>query len=78
MCQWVELAMLQLLLKLHIFISSFRYEWLVSEMLLFQGDVVRQLKASKAEKSTIDAEVAKLLDLEKKLSLATGTKPNDK
>ncbi|CAB3990994.1 methionine--tRNA ligase, cytoplasmic-like, partial [Paramuricea clavata] len=34
-----------------------------------QGDVVRQLKASKAEKSTIDAEVAKLLDLEKKLSL---------
>ena len=36
----------------------------------FQGDVVRQLKANKAaEKSTIDAEVAKLVDLEKKLSL---------
>ena len=46
-------------------------------MLSFQGDVVRQLKASKAEKSTIDAEVAKLLDLKKKLSLATGTNTND-
>ena len=38
---------------------------------------MRQLKASKAEKSTIDAEVAKLLDLKKKLSLATGTNTND-
>ena len=47
-------------------------------MLLFQGDVVRQLKANKAEKSTIDAAVAKLLDLEKKLSPATGTNPNEK
>ena len=42
-----------------------------------QGDVVRQLKANKAEKSIIDAEVAKLLDLKKKLSLATGANPND-
>ncbi|CAB4003064.1 methionine--tRNA ligase, cytoplasmic-like [Paramuricea clavata] len=43
-----------------------------------QGDVVRQLNANKAEKSTIDAAVAKLLDLEKKLSPATGTNPNEK
>ena len=46
-------------------------------MFLFQGNVVRQLKENKADKSTIDAEVAKLLDLKKKLSSATGTNAND-
>ena len=46
-------------------------------MFLFQGNVVRQLKENKADKSTIDAEVAKLLDLKKKLSSAAGTNTND-
>ena len=46
-------------------------------MFLFQGNVVRQLKENKADKSTIDAEVAKLLDLKKKLCSATGTNTND-
>lgn len=46
-------------------------------MFLFQGNAVRQLKENKADKSTIDAEVAKLLDLKQKLSSATGTTAND-
>ena len=33
---------------------------------------MRELKTSKAEKSLVDAEVAVLLDLKKKLSIATG------
>ena len=33
---------------------------------------MRELKANKAEKITIDKEVAKLLDLKKQLSLAEG------
>ena len=37
-----------------------------------QGDKVRELKSAKAEKSAIDAEVALLLDLKKKLSIASG------
>ena len=37
-----------------------------------QGDKVRQLKGNKAEKAAVDAEVALLLDLKKKLSLASG------
>ena len=37
-----------------------------------QGDKVRQLKTNKAEKADIDVEVALLLDLKKKLSLASG------
>ncbi|XP_046846002.1 methionine--tRNA ligase, cytoplasmic-like isoform X2 [Xenia sp. Carnegie-2017] len=37
-----------------------------------QGDIVRKLKADKAEKTTIDAEVLKLLDFKKKLNAATG------
>lgn len=37
-----------------------------------QGDVVRQLKADKAEKLSVDEQVAVLLELKNKLSLATG------
>ena len=37
-----------------------------------QGDKVRELKGNKAEKAAIDAEVALLLDLKKKLSIASG------
>jgi len=37
-----------------------------------QGDKVRQLKTSKAEKSAIDTEVALLLDLKKKLTIVSG------
>ena len=37
-----------------------------------QGDKVRHLKGNKAEKAAVDAEVALLLDLKKKLSLASG------
>ncbi|XP_013384289.1 methionine--tRNA ligase, cytoplasmic [Lingula anatina] len=42
-----------------------------------QGDVVRQLKASKADKSSIDEAVAVLLDLKKQLALAQGQNPTD-
>ncbi|XP_045484689.1 bifunctional glutamate/proline--tRNA ligase isoform X2 [Pieris rapae] len=38
-----------------------------------QGDVVRDLKAKKADKATIDAEVKKLLDLKAKYQQETGT-----
>ncbi|RCH80705.1 Cytoplasmic and mitochondrial histidine tRNA synthetase [Rhizopus azygosporus] len=38
-----------------------------------QGQKVRQLKAEKAEKSVIDAEVAALLDLKKQLAVLEGT-----
>ena len=40
-----------------------------------QGDVVRKLKADKADKKVIDEAVAKLLDLKKQLSAATGQAP---
>lgn len=40
-----------------------------------QGNHVRQLKANKAEKAEIDAEVAKLLELKKQLALAEGKTP---
>lgn len=40
-----------------------------------QGDKVRALKAQKAEKSVITAEVTKLLELKKELSLAEGKNP---
>ena len=42
-----------------------------------QGEVVRNLKAAKADKKDIDASVAKLLDLKKQLSTATGLEPVD-
>lgn len=42
---------------------------------IFQGLVVRELKASKADKSDIDREVAKLLDLKKQLAAAQGQSP---
>uniref|UniRef100_A0A8C3W7Z9 Methionine--tRNA ligase, cytoplasmic n=1 Tax=Catagonus wagneri TaxID=51154 RepID=A0A8C3W7Z9_9CETA len=37
-----------------------------------QGNIVRELKAQKADKSQVAAEVAKLLDLKKQLALAEG------
>lgn len=40
-----------------------------------QGNTVRDLKTVKAEKSVVDAEVAKLLDLKKQLALAQGLDP---
>ncbi|GFR81309.1 methionine--tRNA ligase, cytoplasmic-like [Elysia marginata] len=40
-----------------------------------QGDKVRQVKAAKAEKSTIDAEVASLLQLKRELAVAQGLDP---
>lgn len=40
-----------------------------------QGSVVRELKTNKAEKSIVDTEVAKLLDLKKQLALAQGQDP---
>ncbi|XP_063408888.1 methionine--tRNA ligase, cytoplasmic-like [Mytilus trossulus] len=42
-----------------------------------QGLVVRDLKSKKAEKSLIDSEVAKLLDLKKRLALAGGQNPQE-
>ncbi len=42
---------------------------------LSQGDKVRALKAQKAEKAVITAEVEKLLDLKKQLALAEGKSP---
>uniref|UniRef100_A0A672ZPI6 Methionine--tRNA ligase, cytoplasmic n=1 Tax=Sphaeramia orbicularis TaxID=375764 RepID=A0A672ZPI6_9TELE len=42
---------------------------------LSQGDKVRALKAQKAEKAVITAEVAKLLDLKKQLAVAEGKSP---
>lgn len=42
---------------------------------LLQGNAVRELKASKAEKSVVDTEVAKLLELKKLLALAQGQEP---
>ena len=43
--------------------------------LVFQGNIVRELKAKKADKSTVDAEVDKLLDLKKRLAVAQGSDP---
>lgn len=43
--------------------------------LIIQGEKVRQLKASKADKATVDAEVAVLLDLKKRLCMAEGKDP---
>lgn len=41
-----------------------------------QGNIVRELKAQKADKNQVAAEVAKLLELKKQLALAEG-KPLD-
>lgn len=40
-----------------------------------QGEKVRALKAQKADKAAITAEVAKLLDLKKQLAVAEGKNP---
>ncbi|ESO85667.1 hypothetical protein LOTGIDRAFT_229481 [Lottia gigantea] len=47
----------------------------ITDQVTKQGEVVRELKTQKAEKSKIDKEVALLLDLKKKLSLAQGIDP---
>ncbi|XP_060077335.1 methionine--tRNA ligase, cytoplasmic-like [Ylistrum balloti] len=44
----------------------------LTEEVAKQGSVVRDIKAKKADKSEIDAQVAKLLDLKKRLALAQG------
>ena len=44
---------------------------------MFQGDKVRKLKTEKAEKEKVDAEVAILLALKKKLAVAEGKDPNE-
>ena len=46
-----------------------------NRMCYFQGNAVRELKTNKAEKSVVDTEVAKLLDLKKQLALAQGQDP---
>ncbi|XP_030324066.1 methionine--tRNA ligase, cytoplasmic [Calypte anna] len=48
---------------------------LLTEEVAKQGNHVRQLKANKAEKAQVDAEVAKLLELKKQLALAEGKSP---
>lgn len=45
--------------------------------LCFQGDKVRKLKGEKADKEKVDAEVAILLALKKKLAVAEGKDPNE-
>ncbi|XP_069119784.1 methionine--tRNA ligase, cytoplasmic-like [Argopecten irradians] len=47
----------------------------LTEEVAKQGNVVRDLKGKKADKSQIDGEVAKLLDLKKQLALAQGQDP---
>lgn len=47
----------------------------LTEEVTKQGNAVRELKTAKADKSTVDAEVAKLLDLKKQLALAQGLDP---
>ncbi|XP_076437456.1 methionine--tRNA ligase, cytoplasmic-like [Babylonia areolata] len=47
----------------------------LTEEVTKQGNAVRELKTAKAEKSVVDAEVAKLLDLKKQLALAQGLDP---
>lgn len=44
----------------------------LTEEVTKQGNIVRELKAQKADKNQIAAEVAKLLDLKKQLALAEG------
>lgn len=40
-----------------------------------QGNIVRELKAQKADKNHVAAEVVKLLDLKKQLAVAEGKPP---
>ncbi|XP_063215118.1 methionine--tRNA ligase, cytoplasmic isoform X2 [Chroicocephalus ridibundus] len=47
----------------------------LTEEVVKQGNHVRQLKANKAEKAQVDAEVAKLLELKKQLAVAEGKSP---
>lgn len=43
---------------------------------MLQGNKVRDLKTNKAEKVVVDSEVAKLLELKKKLAIAQGQDPD--
>ncbi|KAM6308163.1 methionine--tRNA ligase, cytoplasmic isoform 2-T2 [Podargus strigoides] len=47
----------------------------LTEEVAKQGNHVRQLKASRAEKAQVDVEVAKLLELKQQLALAEGKSP---
>ena len=47
-------------------------------LLFLKGSKVRELKASKADKATIDAEVGQLLQLKRQLALAEGKDPDAK
>ncbi|XP_069735090.1 methionine--tRNA ligase, cytoplasmic isoform X1 [Phaenicophaeus curvirostris] len=47
----------------------------LTEEVAKQGNLVRQLKATKAEKAQVDTEVAKLLELKKQLAVAEGKSP---
>ncbi|XP_074931695.1 methionine--tRNA ligase, cytoplasmic isoform X7 [Phalacrocorax aristotelis] len=47
----------------------------LTEEVAKQGNHVRQLKANKAEKAQVDAEVARLLELKQQLALAEGKSP---
>jgi len=48
---------------------------LLTPLCLAQGNHVRQLKASKAEKAEVDREVAKLLEMKQQLAAAEGKSP---
>ena len=56
-------------------IVNILYDFYKAGMSILQGNVVRELKTNKAEKSLVDTEVAKLLDLKKQLALAQGQDP---
>lgn len=49
---------------------------IINTVVFYQGDKVRGLKTAKADKATVDAAVAVLLDLKKQLSLAEGKDPS--
>ena len=49
----------------------------LEEQVAAQGDVVRKLKTSKADKEDIKIAVDKLLDLKKQLALAQGKDPKE-
>lgn len=48
------------------------YTCILHSNCIYQGNIVRELKAQKAEKAVINEEVAKLLALKKRLTAMTG------
>jgi hypothetical protein len=44
----------------------------IKQQIVEQGNIVRQLKAAKADKTQVDAAVQKLLDLKRQLAELTG------